>query len=109
MLLQWVQCDRCEGWQHQICALFNDKMDVEEKAMYICPICYLKDMQTNQCMYLPKGTFYGAKDLPSTKLSNHIEQRLFSRLEQERKERASAAGKNFGEVRFKTFSIEDAC
>ncbi|XP_019080308.1 uncharacterized protein LOC104881571 isoform X3 [Vitis vinifera] len=94
----WVQCDKCEGWQHQICALFNDKRDMIENAKYICPICYLKEIEANQCMSLPKDAFSGAKDLPSTMLSNHIEQRLFSRLEQERKERASAAGKNFGEV-----------
>lgn len=105
MCLQWVQCDKCEGWQHQICALFNDKRDMIENAKYICPICYLKEIEANQCMSLPKDAFSGAKDLPSTMLSNHIEQRLFSRLEQERKERASAAGKNFGEVRCKHCSM----
>ena len=79
---------------------------MEEKAKYICPICYLKDIEANQCTSLPKDAFYGAKDLPSSKLSNHIEQRLFSRLEQERKERAIAAGKNFGEVRCKNCSMK---
>lgn len=105
MCLQWVQCNICESWQHQICALFNDKRDLEEKATYICPICYLKDIEDEKCMSLPKDAFKGASDLPRTMLSNHIEQRLFSCLEQERKERANAAGKNFDEVRCKYCSM----
>lgn len=48
---------------------------------------------------MPKDPFMGASDLPRTMLSDHIEQRLFSRLEEERKDRARAAGKNFGEVK----------
>ncbi|KAH0849609.1 hypothetical protein HID58_096279 [Brassica napus] len=65
----WVQCDKCEAWQHQICALFNGRRND------------------------------GGQAEPSrTILSDHIEQRLFKKLKQERTERARAQGKSFDEV-----------
>lgn len=93
----WVQCDRCEGWQHQICALFNDKIDLEGRAKYICPKCYLKDVETGKHKPLAL-TAFAAKDLPRSKLSDHIEQRLFGRLKQERQARANMEKKNIEEV-----------
>jgi hypothetical protein len=42
--------------------------------------------------------FMGAKDLPRTVLSDHIEDRLFKRLKQEKKDHAAAAGKSIDEV-----------
>lgn len=42
----WVQCDRCNGWVHQICALFNaceDSSDGEE-APYACPLCRIDEL-----------------------------------------------------------------
>ncbi|KAI9117788.1 hypothetical protein K1719_011203 [Acacia pycnantha] len=62
----WVQCDKCQRWQHQICALFDDKRNLE-----------------GNCQ---------------TKLSDHIEQRLLSRLEHEREQKAKAEGKNVDEI-----------
>ncbi|KAG7398575.1 hypothetical protein PHYBOEH_010849 [Phytophthora boehmeriae] len=42
----WVQCDLCNGWVHQICALFNACEDDEaEEVMYICPLCRLDDLE----------------------------------------------------------------
>lgn len=38
----WVQCDRCEAWVHQVCALFNARANAGE-AKLSCPICQLKD------------------------------------------------------------------
>ncbi|KAJ6367343.1 hypothetical protein OIU77_003658 [Salix suchowensis] len=75
----WVQCDKCEAWQHQICALFNEVERGERKP-------------------LPQSAVLGAKDLPRTILSDHIEQRLFRRLKLERQDRAREQGKSFDDV-----------
>jgi hypothetical protein len=40
----------------------------------------------------------GAKDLPRTVLSDHIEDRLFKRLKQEKKDHGAVAGKSIDEV-----------
>lgn len=40
----------------------------------------------------------GARDLPRTNLSDHIEERLFRLLEQEKEQRAKLLGKNLDEV-----------
>ncbi len=39
----WVQCDRCESWLHQVCALFNARANVGE-ATLVCPVCRLQDV-----------------------------------------------------------------
>ncbi|KAF6170471.1 hypothetical protein GIB67_036245, partial [Kingdonia uniflora] len=94
----WVQCDKCEGWQHQVCALFNGKRNSGENAEYICPKCYVEDIRNGERTPVQQSDMLGAKDLPRTMLSDHIEERLFIRLKQEREERAKAMGKNFNEV-----------
>ncbi|GMH04295.1 hypothetical protein Nepgr_006134 [Nepenthes gracilis] len=94
----WVQCDKCEQWQHQICSLFNGKQDLRGQAEYICPKCYLEELETGDRMPLPQTAGFGASNLPRTVLSDHIEQRLFGRLQQERADRAKTLGKNPDEV-----------
>ncbi|RAL40790.1 hypothetical protein DM860_008488 [Cuscuta australis] len=91
----WVQCDKCECWQHQICALFNAKKDLEGKAKYICPYCRLKELE---CGVRTPSSPIGAWDLPRTKLSDHIEGRLSRLLEQDKEERAKLLGKSLDEV-----------
>lgn len=98
VFLQWVQCDNCQGWQHQICALYNNKRDMKGEAEYNCPKCFLEKIEINHCLPLPKSTFFSAKDLPCTMLSDHIEQRLFKCLQQEREKKAKLTGKNLDEV-----------
>ncbi|CAN8233760.1 unnamed protein product [Cochlearia groenlandica] len=94
----WVQCDKCEAWQHQICALFNGRRNDGGQAEYTCPYCFIAEVEQSKRMPLPQSAVLGAKDLPRTVLSDHIEQRLFKRLKQERTDRARAQGKSFDEI-----------
>ncbi|XP_051125312.1 histone acetyltransferase HAC1-like [Andrographis paniculata] len=94
----WVQCDECEAWQHQICALFNGRRNDGGQAEYTCPNCYMKEIDNGLRVPLPRSAVLGAKDLPRTSLSDHLEQRLFTKLKQERKERARHLGKTYDEV-----------
>ncbi|EOA39293.1 hypothetical protein CARUB_v10012304mg [Capsella rubella] len=94
----WVQCDKCEAWQHQICALFNSRRNHGEATKYTCPNCYIQELEQGERRPLPPSAIPGAKDLPVTALSNHIEERLFKKLKEERQERARLQGKFFEEV-----------
>lgn len=45
----WVQCDRCNGWVHQVCALFNACEDTVgdedgDEAVYTCPLCRIDEL-----------------------------------------------------------------
>lgn len=95
--MQWVQCDKCNLWQHQVCALFNGRRN-EGDSEYICPECCCLEMERDERKSLPSSAVLGAKDLPKTLLSDHLEQRLARKLKQERAERAKAQGKNIDEV-----------
>jgi E1A/CREB-binding protein len=96
-IFQWVQCDKCKAWQHEICALFNRKCE-GAKAEYTCAKCFLKEKDSGDIQALESSTVLGAQELQRTKLSDHIEQRLSERLEQDRQQRASASGKVAEEV-----------
>ena len=68
------------------------------EAEYTCPQCLMEEVERGERKPLPQSAVLGAKDLPRTLLSDHIEQRLVKRLKQERHERARAQGKSFDEV-----------
>ncbi|KAI3981349.1 hypothetical protein MKX01_001794 [Papaver californicum] len=94
----FVQCDRCDCWQHHTCALFNNERNIGGKAEYICPKCCIQEIKNGLRVPLDQSVIPGATDLPRTKLSDFIEGRLFSRLKQERDARAKGMGKNSDEV-----------
>ncbi|KAK1303391.1 Histone acetyltransferase HAC12 [Acorus calamus] len=89
--------EKCETWQHQICALFNGKRN-GLLAQYTCPHCYIQQLENGERTPLPPYEFLGAMDLPRTKLSDHLEQRLHRKLNDDRRQRAEALGKDFSEV-----------
>ncbi|KAF8677086.1 hypothetical protein HU200_046549 [Digitaria exilis] len=67
-------------------------------AEYTCPNCYVDEVKCGLRKPLPQSAVLGAKDLPRTVLSDHIEDRLFKRLKQEKQDRAAAAGKDIDEA-----------
>ncbi|XP_015693701.2 probable histone acetyltransferase HAC-like 2 [Oryza brachyantha] len=94
----WVQCDKCECWQHQICALFNARRNDVGQAEYTCSKCYIEELKRGLRMPLPENAVCGAKDLPRTLLSDHIEERLLKRLREERQKRADKLKTSLGEI-----------
>ncbi|KAJ0242438.1 Histone acetyltransferase HAC5 [Hirschfeldia incana] len=93
----WVQCDKCQAWQHQICALFNGRRN-HGQAEYTCPNCYIEEVERGERKPVSPSVILGAQSLPASTLSNHLEQRLFKKLKQERQERARLQGKSYDEV-----------
>eukprot|EP00980_Cylindrotheca_fusiformis_P006205 scaffold1327_cov124-Cylindrotheca_fusiformis.AAC.9 len=76
----WVQCDRCERWIHQICALFNTRQNKDQRSEYACPRCTIEDRRK-------KGKTEGtsstpmAEDLQRTKLSEFLEAHVREKME----------------------------
>ena len=97
LLYQWVECDKCKKWQHQVCVLFNARMN-KERSEYLCPECCILEMERAERKPRPANAMPGAKDLPRTILSDYVQERLDIKLKQERVERAKALGKNWEEV-----------
>ncbi len=68
----WVQCDRCERWVHQICALFNTRQNKDQRSEYACPRCTIEERRKKGNLEASSTTPM-AEDLPRTKLSEHLE------------------------------------
>jgi hypothetical protein len=94
----WVQCDDCERWVHQICGLFNTRLNKEHQSEYCCPECLLqKKKKSPKASPLPLPRPPGAADLPRTTLSEWLEQHLHKRIGA--KKRQLAEDKAKAEVR----------
>ena len=68
----WVCCDTCDGWVHQVCALFNGRVN-KNNASYKCPKCHISDRKAAGKLDAP-GKVKQAKDLPKCSLSTKLEQ-----------------------------------
>ncbi|MCO5595257.1 hypothetical protein L7F22_049297 [Adiantum nelumboides] len=93
----WVECDKCKKWQHQICGLFNARIN-KERSVYVCPECCITEIERGERVPRAANSVLGAKDLPRTMLSDFVEERLARKLDDERAERAKASGKCLNEV-----------
>ena len=87
----WVQCDRCERWVHQICALFNTRQNKDQRSEYACPRCTIDDRRKKNQTEGTSSTPM-ADDLPRTKLSeyleNHVREKVDHFLDEKAKEKA---------------------
>ena len=92
----WVNCDVCSCWVHQICALFNGRMN-KSKATFVCPNCYLANADTSKEIPV-SDKFKGAVDLPHCKLSREIEQGVLNALEKAYRDRAKDSGLDVKDV-----------
>lgn len=94
-----MECGKCKKWQHEVCALFNTRLNEGGQADYTCPMCWMK-IKEDDSIYFTFSAVNGAKDLPRTLLSDYIEQHLSKKLECEKCERAQAQGSDLDEVCF---------
>ena len=91
----WVQCDRCERWVHQICALFNTRQNKDQRSEFACPRCTIEERKKNG---RPEATSQTpmAEDLQRTKLSEYVETHVRTKMEQHEKELAEDRSKKEG-------------
>mmetsp|Transcript_13759 Transcript_13759/g.29222 ORF Transcript_13759/g.29222 Transcript_13759/m.29222 type:complete len:1610 (-) Transcript_13759:80-4909(-) len=89
----WVQCDRCERWIHQICALFNTRQNTDQRSEFVCPSCTINDRKKKGALG-PTSSTPMAEDLPRTKLSEqlegHVREKLKQKMAELAKEKAEA-------------------
>ncbi|CAK9098049.1 Histone acetyltransferase HAC1 [Durusdinium trenchii] len=95
----WVQCNHCNRWFHQICAMFNNRNEESKNSSYFCPMCILRYLDRSQLERIPEqqanrraSRGFRAKDLPKTKFSDFVEVRLAKRILAERKKQAKELG-----------------
>lgn len=109
----WVQCDKCNRWQHQVCALFNDAANrqADGDQEYTCPACRLDALKKAEGPSKSKagmakaakivkagGKWKSAADLPRCKLSDFLEARMAKALRADREQRAAKEGKSVEDV-----------
>lgn len=83
----WVQCDKCDSWVHQICALFNGRKN-KSSASYSCPKCDLSKL-SKPGTKLASKPLKAAADLPHCKMSLAIEKGLTNHLDKAYLQRAN--------------------
>lgn len=91
----WVECSECKYWLHQICALFNQKINASN-SKFTCPHCILEQLNSGKRKPVPieqsPRSFYPASKLPTTEVSDFLEEWINDATVRERHERAQEAG-----------------
>jgi len=89
----WVQCDRCERWVHQICALFNTRQNKDQRSEYLCPRCTIDDRKKSGKIEGTSSTPM-AEDLQRTKLSEYLEAHVREKVDEHMEIEAKAKSKS---------------
>jgi hypothetical protein len=76
----WVKCESCNSWVHEICALFNRKMNGPD-ASFVCPNCFLAHGGESEDNTPEKNIFKRAADIPQCKIGHEIESGVLAALE----------------------------
>mmetsp|Transcript_27622 Transcript_27622/g.32683 ORF Transcript_27622/g.32683 Transcript_27622/m.32683 type:complete len:995 (+) Transcript_27622:32-3016(+) len=74
----WVQCDVCDRWIHQICGLFNSRQNKDNQIKYSCPQCLCDEMKAGKIKPQPNAA--NAEELPRTKLSEWLENSVRAKI-----------------------------
>ncbi len=90
----WVNCDHCNSWVHQICSLFNGRVN-KTGARYTCPNCYLSKGSIGRAF---SKQIKVAADLPHCKMSEAIENGVLAALEKAYKDRSDELGLSVDDV-----------
>ena len=95
----WVQCDTCNSWVHQICALFNKGRNEGGAGHFSCPECLLNGLTngTRQPVKTRPQAMLESKDLQNSQLAKFLEKGLGEFLKKERETRAKKLGKSLSE------------
>ncbi|KAJ8600694.1 hypothetical protein CTAYLR_008316 [Chrysophaeum taylorii] len=92
----WVECSRCKRWVHQICALFNGRMN-KGNTPYHCPDCVMQ-LRAPHPPREPPAKPLGAKDIKHTGLSRFLEERVTKALTDAYAEARAAPGTPYDEA-----------
>jgi len=103
---KWVQCDFCEEWCHQICALFNGSRKHASNT-FACPKCVISKHKThpNNRYVDPVTSYRDASNLPECTLSRVIEEGISQTLSEEYKRIAKERACDVSDVE----KVEDLC
>ena len=91
----WVQCDRCERWVHQICALFNTRQNKDQRSEFACPRCTIVERKKTGRLEATSSTPM-AEDLQRTKLSEFVETHVRNKMGEHLKKLAEEKAKKDG-------------
>jgi E1A/CREB-binding protein len=71
----WVQCDSCDGWVHQVCALFNSCENAEdaEEVPYTCPGCRLQSLEQDDSSWKQLETLPSETSVDEFPIKHHRE------------------------------------
>ena len=92
----WVCCDTCDGWVHQVCALFNGRVN-KNNVSYKCPKCHINDRRAASKLE-PGSKLKKAEDLPKCTLSTLLEKGVNKYLDDIYVKLAEVEGVSEGEI-----------